>query len=545
MKGIADRDPARVSAIMPPWDLRTPQMREFLWFCVPALLLGFILRVVMTWQMPYGYMQFDSTDFLYTVSTFFEKHKVVIHSKRTFLVPLLYTVPYLLHLPALILIPLVQHLSGLGVILMSGALVRLWLASWRWVIVPVTLLIAANPAVLWYEHALMSESAYLFFVFALALTATLFTRQPTGRHFVWMLAALFFTPASRPEGRLLLGFGFVLLVLVHWRNWRTLGIRLGWLAALSVVALVLTTTHQAGQLLYATVLPLAPDESKVDPEFGRLVRPLRDQTRLTRQEAPEGLQGLSRRLGDMAEAYLKAKGQRGADGNLLCQKMAMEACVHQPWASLRLAVDKFCLATRFPTSIGYDEPFLSKKLKVGFNRKEELGVLGHGLIGRDGLKNPVDVDAFVREHYHPMKWYRAWDKSWAELTLGADEDEDIVRDTPIPALPIFFWVALAGMLIAMLSPGPLQKFHFAWIMSLAVLWFVVSLTGVSNPRYRYAFEPFCVIYIFVGAMLLGMHILRWAGRRLGRSSRAAEASKGENPPTEQMATLNFQPISAP
>ncbi|MEI9895934.1 MAG: hypothetical protein WDN28_19190 [Chthoniobacter sp.] len=153
-------------------------MREFLWFCVPALLLGLILRAVMTWQMPYGYMQFDSADFLFTICTYFERHHVVIHTKRTFLVPLLYTLPFILRLPALIFIPIAQHLSGLGVVLMSGALVRFWLASWRWVIIPVTLLLAANPVLLWYEHALMSESAYLFFVFALALAGTLFTSSP-------------------------------------------------------------------------------------------------------------------------------------------------------------------------------------------------------------------------------------------------------------------------------------------------------------------------------------------------------------------------------
>ncbi|MDR3402929.1 MAG: hypothetical protein P4L99_10570 [Chthoniobacter sp.] len=540
MTSAAAGESARVLPNAGPWSLRHPQTKEFLWWCAPALLLGLILRAVITWQMPYGYMQFDSADFLFTAATFFERHHVSIHSKRTFLVPLLYTIPFILHLPALIFIPIAQHLSGLGVVLMSGALVRLWLAPWRWVILPVTLLIAANPVLLWYEHALMSESAYLFFVFALALAGTLYTQQPTRRHFILVLVALFFTAAARPEGRLLLGFGFPLLVFVQWGQWKVLWPRLAWLTGVVIVTLIVTTTHQAGQLLYATVISLAPDESKVDPEFGRMVLPLRDEVRSLYGGVPKKLQGLEKRLSDMSDVYLKSKGEKDPDGNSLCQKMAIEACLNHPGALPGLAARKFLLAVKFPASVGYDEPRLSKKLNIGFNRKGQLDTLSKGLVGQE-LKDTAAVADFVREHYHPMLWYRSIDRAWEWFTVGSfDDDEDAFIPT-IPPVPIFYRCALVALAIVLVMPGPFQKFHFAWIVSLAVLWFAVAMTGVNNPRYRYVFEPFCLIYLFVAVVLVGQQIARWFGKRAGQTRGDAETSGHELSPSDHLSKPSFAP----
>lgn len=480
------------------WSFRNPQLREFLWFCAPALLLGLALRVLMTWQMPYGYMQFDSADFLLTIHRFITKGALTIHGKRTFLVPLLYTLPFVLKIPALIVIPIAQHLLGLAVVLMTGVLTRLWLQPWRWVIVPLTLLMAANPNLLWFEHALMSESVYLFCVFALALAATLFAKRQSTLHFTLLLLALFFTAAARPEGRLFLAFGFLLIVLVEWGRWKALRLRLAWLAGLAFVTLPLTKTYQAGQLLYATVLPLAPDESKVAPEFGRQVRPLRDQIRAQGGVNTE-LQSLEQKLTDMTGEYLEAKGERKPDTNSLCQRLALEACLNRPWALPPLAARKFLLSNNSPISIGYNEPRLHQKLIIGFNRKNMLNILSKGLVGRD-LKDEAAVSDFVLEHYHPFSWYPFLDDTWARLTVGLIAGH--AGEGPIPPLPVFFMLALAGMAVFLATGGQFQRFHIAWIVSLSGLWFAVELTGVVNSRYRFLFEPFCLIYATLGLALL-------------------------------------------
>jgi hypothetical protein len=265
------------------------------------------------------------------------------------------------------------------------------------------------------------------------------------------------------------------------------------------VTLPLTRTYQGGQLLYATVLPLAPDESKVDPEFGRLVRPLRDQIR-ARGVLNTGLQGLEQKVTDLSGAYLEAKGERRPDTNAFCQKMAIEACLNRPWEVLPLAARKFLLSDDGRVSIGYDEPRLQEKLNVGFNRKEMLNVLAKGLVGRD-LADEEAVSAFVLAHYRPFPWYPFLDDAWATLTVGSRGEHPGANS--VPPLPAFFILALAGMAIALAVPGPFQRFHIAWILCLSGLWFAVELTGVVNPRYRYVFEPFCLIYAIFGLAVVG------------------------------------------
>src|SRR5438874_13141873 len=81
---------------------RDPQFHELLRWCAPALLVGLVLRVLLTAQMPFGYMQFDTADFLITAQRFITAGDSVIHMKKTFLVPILYTLPFVLRVPALI-----------------------------------------------------------------------------------------------------------------------------------------------------------------------------------------------------------------------------------------------------------------------------------------------------------------------------------------------------------------------------------------------------------------------------------------------------------
>jgi hypothetical protein len=58
------------------------------------------------------------------------------------------------------------------------------------------------------------------------------------------------------------------------------------------------------------------------------------------------------------------------------------------------------------------------------------------------------------------------------------------------------------MVIAMATSGSLQRFHIAWLLCMGGTWFAVVLTGVVNPRYRFAFEPFCFLYAAFGLSLM-------------------------------------------
>ena len=184
-------------------NLFTPGVREVLLWCLPALIIGISLRIRLTATMPYALVQADSPEYLLTPSQLLAHHTVFIHGKRGFLSPMLFTIPFLLHLPALKAIPMIAHLLGLACVVMSGALARCWFQLWRWFIVPVTLWFAASPFTLWYEQTVMGESEYLCACMAAALAGTLWARQPTRRRFVWFVISLACAAGARRRARLL------------------------------------------------------------------------------------------------------------------------------------------------------------------------------------------------------------------------------------------------------------------------------------------------------------------------------------------------------
>ena len=56
---------------------RDPRLRELLLWCAPALLVGAVLRLFMEMRMPYGYIQFDTADFLLTPYRLLADHQVL------------------------------------------------------------------------------------------------------------------------------------------------------------------------------------------------------------------------------------------------------------------------------------------------------------------------------------------------------------------------------------------------------------------------------------------------------------------------------------
>ena len=188
--------------------LRDRRLHEFLWYCVPGVVVAALIRVWLTASMPYGQFHFDTPDFLQTPYDLLHGHRLTLHNKKTFLTPLLYTLPFVLHVPrSSWRFLLGQHLLGTLLVLMVGALARLWFVFWRVVIVPLTVLVAVHPSLLWFEHTLLAETHYVFCVVWAALAGTLFVRRPGWESLGFLLAALFSTAGARPEGRLFLAFG--------------------------------------------------------------------------------------------------------------------------------------------------------------------------------------------------------------------------------------------------------------------------------------------------------------------------------------------------
>ena len=234
------------------------------------------MRVALMAQLHYGYIQYDTGDFLTTSWQLLAHKHLVIHPKKSFLTPIFFSLFFFLPGRALVTIPLAQHLLGLSEIVLAGALVRFWFAKWRWFIIPITLLVTANPWNLWYEHTLMGEANYLFFLFVTALAGTFWAMRPGKGTFTLFLVSLFLLSGTRAEGMIFFGFGLLLVPAMLWGKWRALLIYTGIILATALVALHLGGGSHAASLLYASLADKTPDHPKSEPGIEPYIIPLRD-----------------------------------------------------------------------------------------------------------------------------------------------------------------------------------------------------------------------------------------------------------------------------
>ena len=490
--------------------LRDRRLHEFLWYCVPGVCVALIVRALLTAGIPYGQFHFDTPDFLQTPYDLLHGHRLTLHNKKTFLTPLLYTLPFLLRLPALIVIPLGQHLLGTLLVVMVGALARLWFRFWRWLIVPLTILTAIQPSMLWFEHTLLAESHYVFCVVWAVLAGTLFARRADWESFAFFLVALFFTAGSRPEGRLFLAFGVLLILWKYGPAWRRELPRLAILAVFCAATLLATRTQQGGILLYSSLLHLASDESRVAPGIMDCLRPLRDHLRRSRaQKIPNDVVRTEKRL---SELIVTCYGPKRPDLNLgqgeaynarrlnnLCLKLAEEAARQHPFELPKIVYHRFL--ARIDDDSGGE--FTNHELQTRQYRALQRDVrrdtvLGVGLAGMT-LGTEDDITRFIYAHYSEDRvgWYNRLEHGWmAAIGNFRLPSTAYSPEYQLPGLPVFYLVALAGAVAMLFLPGKARPVQWAFLPVLAGVWFAVTLAGAIMPRYRFVLEPFWLLYFF-------------------------------------------------
>jgi len=487
--------------------LRSPAFRQFLLWTLPALILGALARAALVLHFPYGYFQGDTPDFLVTAERLVRHHTLVIHGKKAFLAPICFAIPFLLHIPALLVIPILQHLAGLLATLFAGAIVRCWFRLWRWFIIPITTLYTLNPALLWYEHALLAESHYLFCVTAVALAGTLLILQPSLRRFIWLIITLFFTAGSRPEGKLFVAFGLGVVALAYMGDWKLWPRRMLVMLLCSAAIWMSSRSTQAGLLLYATVLPLAPAHSTVAPGIEPYLTPLRDATGPQDEKVRTQLNKVEKAANNALHDYLTSLHQKADDAHVsaLAQKLALEAIRRQPQFLPAIAANKFLMTCRpnpagdfTQTSGGFTPYWIYDKQLEALARRKFMQPLMKGLTGRD-LHTDADTNAFLHEKYQPLQpdWFTPLQSAWGHLTLGLQWGSHGADKRFIPGWPALCLLAAAGMLASLIPRDRLWRFHLPWVATFLGVWFAVMLTGVVNPRYRFLFEPFCILYAFL------------------------------------------------
>jgi len=515
------------------------RLRELLLWCAPALLAGAILRLFIEMRMPYGYVQYDTADFLLTPFRLLADHHYVIDSKKAFFTPSFFAIPFFLHIPALLFIPIAQHLMGLIEVVFAGALIRLWLPLWRWIIVPATILIAVSPWQLWYEHTLMGEANYVFFLFLTALLGTHWARRPTWLSFAGFALALFCICGTRAEGKIMLLFGFALVPLVLWPRWRAMLAGVACLLAVYVVASRGGGGSHAFSLLYATLFQLTPDDIRSEPDTAPYLLPLRDKVVREGENTPTDLVAVAKQISEVLVKYLHE--QRGAGKkvkeqvSVIERNLSVEILKRRPVEVLMMPLVKFRAACDgWPSGADFGPHALLEKQPQAIRRLGKMvDVLGVGMTGR-----PVDQAGmlqFSHDHYDParMRWFTEYEQAWSLGSIAVRLPDrpaaqprwahDFISMIPnpekvIPGIPAYFLAAFAGMLAAMFIPGPLRWVQTAWILAMLFTWYAATMVGVTNARFRFAYDPVCYIYAVAAVV--------WA---IGGICRLAHRSRGPKP----------------
>ena len=123
------------------------RLHEFLWYCVPGVVVAVVIRALLTAGLPYAQFHFDTPDFLQTPYDLLHAGRLTLHNKKTF--------PHAAALHAALPVaparpdrpsPWDSNALGTLLVLMIGALARLWFRFWRWLIVPLTILTAIQPS---------------------------------------------------------------------------------------------------------------------------------------------------------------------------------------------------------------------------------------------------------------------------------------------------------------------------------------------------------------------------------------------------------------
>lgn len=256
---------------------RHPVLREAMIWAIPAVVVGTILRVLLTSCLPYAFWGADSRSYFSFAHRLLTDHAITLDEKRRYFYPLFLAPISILPGPPLRWLALVQHTIGVATLFPLAYAVRRIFACWRLWIVPITAVYAALPVIVWYEHELLGENIF-FASFLWAFAGWVAWVSParktvTPAHFWWFFVPFAAFILTKPSGRF--AWPGLLLGLVFVAGWRRLNRRqIAALCALVFVTLTVGSKKQGAWLLYTATFPLTVLDSPLHADYKREIRDL-------------------------------------------------------------------------------------------------------------------------------------------------------------------------------------------------------------------------------------------------------------------------------
>jgi hypothetical protein len=330
-------------------ELRSPSAwRRCVLLCLPALVLGAILRLSLITALPEGYYGPDSNSYFDTTSSLWLKHRWDLGPKRRWVYPVLLIAAPVLPGHTVVTVAVLQHVLGLVVTVLGMGWITLNLTRRPAIWVPfVTILAALWPRMVWYEHEIVAEPLLLASIILAVALAFPVQRLRDPKRLFWFLVAATLIIAIKPHGRpiwLGLMISAVLFAGFPWR-WS----KGCWAAVAVSVAVIFTTgsSRQGPWLLLSSTLPLVNPEQGNWLEYRQILRPHIEEARADlsqypwKQEHYKKLLVSSKEdmpLGPEWQALLREKNK--TTFLRICGDLARDAILHAPFTYARMVLQK-------------------------------------------------------------------------------------------------------------------------------------------------------------------------------------------------------------
>ncbi len=478
------------------FDLRRhPILREALVWSVPALIFGFVLRAMLISYSPYAYWGSDSRSFLGFADGVIGQGYFSINEKRRYLYPILLLPISLLPGGTLRWLGVLQPLLGLATVLPLAYVVRKAFVSWKAVIIPVTVLFAGMPVLLWYEHELLADTvmfdALVWMMGGWAAWATQSDARRARALWWWFLVSFAILLLTKPAGKFLWP-GMVLGLaatggwrLLRWPQWTSLAAALG-------LSLTVGDGDQSAWLLYTTAFPLTNLESAAHAEIKDELRGLVLLKRAnlgTYEEQDDEVHDLLRSPEDHREfPKLRALARDERALSRTYNELAIEGILSRPLGFLQIGVQRLtgsCNPGDFKTDRfepGYFSTRMAAQIEGGRNSDRMLR-LAFGLGRNEPFPGPMDFAARLNPapESAAARWLPSYVAAWfahADLISRPRGSQSHLAECRLTALG---WAAVAGGLFSLIPA--LFRVVGVWTVTLAIYLLAVYLVGVEHTRY--------------------------------------------------------------
>jgi len=498
---------------------RHPLVRDALLWALPAIVLGGVLRWMLTSYLPYAYWGSDSRSYFSFAELLLDSGKISLYDKRRYLYPI-YLLPVSM-LPGATLkwVAWIQHLGGLLTLVPLAYCVRKAFTGWKAWIIPVTVLYAGMPILLWYEHELLAETFFFHgFVWLIAGWMAFANPGPgrAGANFWWFFGSLALVILIKPAGRFL--WPAILFALVILAAWRFLKPK-HWVALAALLGLTFTIGQdtQGAWLLYTSAFPLTRLDTPLHAEYKMEIA---EMVRKARMELDTHSRGPDSKAWVHFLKFPERQSERpqwarlGADDDLkqkVYKELAMEGLKAHPFLFLRIAIGKIIAsanpgefrAERFLPSYFVDKYEGQYRKDVGERPRRIQRLFGlpkkEPVPPYDQLKTKIAPDPESKK----ARWIYGYAEAYhARSKMVASDDED---DPTVTLTPLAWWV-LFGCALALLPPY-FRKVGIPVMLGVSYL-FGTFLVGGINPRYFGAVWAVVAMAMLVPLDLVARGILK-------------------------------------